>query len=262
MIEEFVVICRNNFFQDNKRQYIKLIDDLLRWLYKKYDIKFADLKCYYVKDKYLRLRKNPTYLTDGRLSINNNNLCLVFNDDLMRKYYKEKKYIGFIELVFHEFGHFMQLLYLNNLCQSGKYPEYLVKEGKQELILLDKGNRSREYTAEKLEKVRSFAKWLELSNKRTVMQQLEDLFGELKNYYDEKGLNELDKRILDILDKNMVVERKIYDYLAHIIEGEHVIENVYNNRSLDKEITKYRKWYGGRFIVVEACYQKIKFKIS
>ena len=48
----------------------------------------------YVKDKKLRLRKNPTYLTDGRLSIKKNNLCLVFNDDLMRKYYKENKYIS------------------------------------------------------------------------------------------------------------------------------------------------------------------------
>lgn len=261
MIEDFIIICRNNFFKDNDRQYIIFINDLLEWLYKKYDIKFSSLKCYYVKDKKLRLRKNPTYLTDGRLSIKKNNLCLVFNDDLMRKYYKENKYISFIELVFHEFGHFMQLLYLNNICQSDKYPNYLVKEGNLELDLLDKKSRNKDFLSDKLDRVRNFAKWLELSNKRTVMQQLEDLFSDLKKYYSEIEIDELDRKILDILEKNMIIERKIYDYLAQIIEGEHVIENVYNNKQLDKEIIKYRKMYGGRFIVVEACYQKIKFKI-
>ena len=86
------------------------------------------------------------------------------------------------------------------------------------------------------------------------MQQLEDLFSDLKKYYSEIEIDELDRKILDILEKNMIIERKIYDYLAQIIEGEHIIENVYNNKQLDKEIIKYRKMYGGRFIVVEECY--------
>ncbi len=252
-IEQFLDICRKNFFQSSEDAYKVLIQDLINWLYIRDDIKIQRLNIYFKKDKSLRLSKNPTYLTDGRMSVKGKELCFVFNDDLMRKYYKENKYIGFIELIFHEWGHFLQLLFLNNIYESKLMPNYLLKEGQLEKDKIKQLNISDIRSTDKnLDKIRKLAKWLELSNKHQVMNDLEELVSNVREYIDNNSNNKNDLLILDILEKNLIVERKIYAYLSHTIEGEHVIENSDTPKQLVKEIQKFRKWYGGRFVVVES----------
>jgi len=254
-IESFFNICRKSFFQKNQDAYKILIRDLVDWLYVRDGICVDKLNIYFKKDKKLRLSKNPTYLTDGRMSIERKELCLVFNDDLMRKYYKENKYIGFIELIFHEWGHYLQLLFLNNICKINNMPDYLLNDGLTELNNLKKqlNIESTEHVNDNLNVIRNFAKWLELSNKHQVMEDLENLVSKIKDYVN-KGLekSKQDLAILEILEQNLIVERKIYAYLSHTIEGEHVIESANNPKSLVKEIKKFRRWYGGRFVVVES----------
>jgi len=260
-INQFINICRKHFFKENIKEYKDLITDLVEWLYNRDHINVKLLPIYYKKDKKLRLRKNPTYLTDGRMSIQGKELCLVFNDDLMKKYYKENKYIGFIELIFHEWGHFLQLLFLNNIQTSQYMPSYLLENGKQELESIKNMQiYDASQTQENLEKAKNFAKWLELSNKKNVMDELESLVEMVENTINiSENKNEKDLSILNILKLNLEVERKIYAYLCKTIEGEHVIENVSNPKQLIKEIVKFRKWYGGRFVVLEACVLGIKF---
>lgn len=260
-IKQFINICRKHFFKDNPKEYKILIADLIDWLYIRDNIQVKKLNIFFKKDKFLRLTKNPTYLTDGRMSIQNNKLCLIFNDDLMKKYYKENKYIGFIELIFHEWGHFLQLLYLNDIQESRCMPNYLLENGKKELQNLKNLKLyDIKQTEFNLEKIKGFAKWLELSNKKNVMDDLEDLISEVENVMKLNNENdELNVAILEILKRNLEVERKIYAYLCYTIEGEHVIENAQNPKQLIKEIKKFRKWYGGRFVVLEACVLGIKF---
>lgn len=251
-IKSFIDICRKCFFLEDKLAYQNFIFELFNWLYEKDEIKNR-FPIYYRKDKVLRIKKNPTYLTDGRMSVEKRKMSFIFNQDLMKKYYDENKYIAFIELVFHEWGHFLQYLYLTNTEENKKMPKYLLSQGKNKVKelnidnLLDKDN-----LPENLEKVKNFAKWLELSNKKNVMDKLEDLYSDIEKYLiKHKDENEKDKLILEILYKNLLVERKIYDLLALTIEGEHVLPNVNSTNELVKELHKFRKWYGGRFVVVE-----------
>lgn len=264
-IEKFLNICRKNFFQNSQDSYKYLIKDLINWLYEKDDINADKLNIYFKKDRALRLSKNPTYLTDGRMSVENKELCFVFNDDLMKKYYKENKYIGFIELIFHEWGHYLQLLFLNNICKTKNVPDYLLKNGKNKLAKLKKqlDIQNVNLLNENVELVRDFAKWLELSNKHQVMEDLEKLVFNVKEYVKINSKNNKeDLLIVDILEKNLIVERKIYAYLSHTIDGEHIIENTNTPKQLIKEIQKFRKWYGGRFVVVESSVLGFSAKIK
>lgn len=245
-IEQFVDICRRHFFKDNSKEHRMLINDLIDLLYIKYNIQVNELKVYFKKDKSLKLSKNPTYVTDGRLSIKNNKLYFVFNDDLLKLYYKENKYIDIINIVFHEWGHFLQLLYLKDI-QRNNMPNYLLEDGEKSLSTLKHIKLHEvEQTQFNLEIVKDFAKWLELSNKKNVMEDLENLILNMEN-------NEVDSSVLEILKSNMEVERVKYAEICNSIEKEHIIENAKNPKQLIKEIKKFSKWYGGRFVVLESC---------
>ena len=260
-IEQFINICRKNFFQSSKDSYKVLIKDLIDWLYIRDGINIQKLNIYFKKDKKLRLLKNPTYLTDGKMCVNGKELCFIFNDDLMKKYYKENNYIGFIDLIFHEWGHFLQLLILNNICKSKFMHKHLLDEGELELDKIKKLNISDITLIDKnLEAVRNFAKWIELSNRCQVIQGLEELVSDVREYFNNNSGGKQDLLILDNLEKNLILEKKIYDYLSHTIGGEHIIENANTPKQLEKEIKKFNKWYGGRFVVLESIVLGLSIK--
>ena len=225
-IEQFINICRKNFFQPSKDSYKVLIKDLIDWLYIRDDINFEKLNIYFKKDKKLRLSKNPTYITSGKLSVKGKKICFVFNDDLMKKYYKENKYISFIDLVFHEWGHFLQFLILNNICESKVMHKHLLKDAAKELDKIKKMNiNDIGLIGENLERVRDFAKWIEISNRHQYIKSIEELISAVSKYIKNNGENKQDLLILENLENDLIIEKQRYAYVAHTIKGEHVIEN-------------------------------------